>query len=206
MSYDLFATVVSIYPFPLGDDNNKPGIPFRVNMPGGSKDKPSVLHVPMVYQARYVLDGVTTTIPLMPDKFAESIVNDYCNNIVHANSEAKPGLFWVEGKKTPEQILVECKNEIELAYRRQLQYFAILVRRADEAYSKTRNPREVSDLQRFACKELKLNREWMVTTEHLQKVTDCPSCTEKVPANAAVCPKCKCIIDEKKYKELKFAG
>lgn len=205
MSYDIFATVVSIYPFPLGDDNNKPGIAFKVNMPAGSKDKPSVLHVPMVYQSRYVLDGVTTTVPLMPDVFAESIVNDFCNNLTYATAEAKPGLFWVKDKLTPEQVVERYKSEIQMAYARQLQYYALLVRRADEEFSKSRNPRNISDLQRYACKELKLHREWVVTTEHLQKVVDCPACTEKVPANAALCPKCKCIVDEEKYKKLKFA-
>lgn len=206
MSYDFFATVVSIYPFPLGDDNNKPGVPYKVEVSAGSKDRPSVFVVPMVNQSRYVLDGVTTTIPLMPDEFAASIVNDFCNNVVFSSPEAKPGLFWVKGKKTAEQILSDHKLELEKAYRGQLAYYANLVRKADETFSKSKNPREISELQRFACRELKLNREWMLATEHLHKVVDCPSCTEKVPANAAVCPKCKCIIDESKYKSLKFAG
>ena len=205
-TYDLFATVVSVYPFPLGDDNNKPGIQFKVNMAAGSKDKPSVLHVPMVYMTRYVLDGVTTTIPLMPDEFAESIVNDFCNNQVFSSPEARPGLFWVKGKKTVEQVLAEHKAELEFAYRKQLQFFAQLVRSADNSFSKSRNHREISDLQRYACKELKLNREWLVSTEHLSKVIDCPSCTNKVPATAAVCPQCKCILDPEKYKALKFAS
>lgn len=195
-------SVVSIYPRPI--DESKPGlIPGVFQMPAGSFENPQVLHVQHSTCPVYAFDGKSIPTTIVSDEIANSIVNDFIAASVAVTEDAQPGLFTIDGHLTIEEIKKKYADKLKEINERQNRWFASLVALADDDWSKTRQHRQISDLQRDAARALNLEREWLRIQAKI--ITTCPACAAKVEGTPVVCKACNYILDEARYKTMKFA-
>jgi len=80
------------------------------------------------------------------------------------------------------------------------------VKLADDDWNKYRQHKTISDIQRYACSFLKLERPWLLDAEITAALSECPSCFEKVNPRAIVCSHCRFVLDEARYKAAQFAS
>jgi len=203
------ATVVSIFPMTI--DERKPGI-----YPGHFKINPAkdgdfeLLHVsPSVHWVQFYDGRPALKIATPGSDIATSIVNDFVRNIFGYDFEndAYPGIFWVEGHVTKDEIKKSHMTPLRDATERQRRWFEHLVKLADDAFvGSNRQHKVIADVQRYACRNLGLTRDWLIEIPEKQVAPKlCPNCQEKVNAARVVCA-CGFIFDETKYKAMKFAG
>lgn len=140
--------------------------------------------------------------------FAEAIVNDFINAQLEIDvpTRALPGLFWVYNQIGRDQLKKEHGLQLANAVENQTRWFQRLVRRADSDWLAFHQHTAIADVQRLAARFLNLEREWMFATTEIGNER-CPACSS-ILANPmpVVCPTCQCILDEEKYKKLKFAN
>lgn len=139
--------------------------------------------------------------PICPGLFAVSSSYDREEKITREGYDEKRAVEWV--KK-------EFKEELTKAHRGQDLWYQLLVRRADDEWNKSKNPRAVSDVHRFAAKRLGIEREWTKDII-LSSITKCPACRQNIDPMAIVCPVCKHVINPAALKKLNedqnvFAG
>lgn len=202
------ATVVSLFPMKI--DERKPGIyPGHFVINAAKQDDIEILHVSNSHYWVNFHDGRP---PLKVDQPAEdiarSIVNDFVFNIFGFNIErdAFPGLFWVEGHLSKDEVKKQHSGKISEAKNHQRNWFENLVKLADDAWvGSNKQHKAIADIQRYACKQLGLTRDWLIEIPTQITTKPCPNCQEAVHANRVVC-KCGFIFDEAKYKAMKFAG
>lgn len=194
-------TVVSLLPYAI--EELKPGlIPESYRIPEAKNGKPGVLHIKDAKENLYVRDGKTFPITHSAEEVANSVVNDYCLAMIEAGSDAKPALFWVLGKWSPEEIITKFKTELDLARQIQNRWFMKLIRLADDDWEHTKQHRMITDLQRHAARSLGLlTKPWMQNIEP-EEFVRCPACSTLVNTQAAICPNCKHITNPVKAKEL----
>lgn len=206
----LQGTVINYFPFSF--DTVKPGlIPALYEIPAGnpiSKDF-SVFEVDSVISRTYVgeLGGGWKESLCPASELCESIVNDFFNSNIYTdpNTRIGPGISWIEGIWNKERI----KKDKDLVpfldglYNKQTEWFHILVMNADDSWSKLRQHRLISDLQRYAATFLKLDREWLTRLEIQKQQNTCEACGTMVPLTAIKCFNCGYIIDEEKFKLIK---
>ena len=206
------ATVISVVPFEIIE--NKPGIyPGTFTVPASKDEVPQVLNVgESIYFVETSEPGRSITVRCSPNEVARSIVEDYLSSNLAYSSElqAAPGVFWVMGKFSQTEILTKFSKEIETAKKWQLNWFRRLVEMADDDWEKTRQHRTISDMQRFACKAMGLNRPWIIAQQEtygqtIAQYSKCPACQSNVLKEAIVCSSCRCILNIDKYKSMKFA-
>jgi len=200
-------TIVSIVPFPV-EMEEKPGVyPGRFSIPAAKNGVPQVL----------VVGKSTAPVPMPGDRpplimdiasaeIARSIVEDYLSSQLVATPDAHPGLAWLPGELTVEEVLVRHAALITELNVRQRRWFLVLVELADTDWARHHSHRVIADFQRFACTELGLTREWNVEIEvDARSPVRCPACKSVVPADTIVCPTCRCVLDREKFKEMQFA-
>jgi hypothetical protein len=201
------ATVVSL--FPMAIDERKPGIyPGHFTIPA-AKDDIEILHVGnSIYWVNFHDGRPSLQVNTPADEIAASIVNDFVRNIFGMNVEnsAWPGLFWVEGHPTKDEIKKKYADKIAEAQGNQRRWFENLIRLADDAWvGSNKQHRAIADIQRHACRTLGLTRDWLIEIPSQAAMKTCPNCQENVNSQRVVC-KCGFIFDETKYKAMKFAG
>lgn len=202
------ATLVSIVPFKIVED--KPGlIPGHFEIPASKDGRPQCKIVSEAFHDVYI-DAARGTMRVKnpPYEVARSVVYDYLISQLEISDEAHPGFFYLEGEWTTEEVEKKCAAEL-IKYRgKQKEWFKGLVMRADDDWEKTRSHFAISDIQRYAAKELGLERPWLIKTDEdplkPSKMIKCPSCTSPLSSEAVVCPHCNCVIDREKYKSLQF--
>lgn len=200
------STIISLVPFPINEF--KPQMdPEYIKIPAAEPNSFVVFHVASSGFPYYVGEGKNIRIPEPSESFAESIVNDYKISQVGLSEGAAPGLFYVEGKYSKEDVK---KNETILAKilaakQMQIKWFENLVRLADDDWAKTRQHALISDLQRHAARTLNVERDWMFAPSMDGTNLRCPACTAVVPNQAVVCPNCRCVLDSEKAKALSLA-
>ena len=226
MSGGLKATVVSLFPWKI--EERKPTVSFVAQIPAPAPGDFSILHVPFSTASRYVMDGKTIPIPIMPAELAESIVYDFCSNQLCSGPDVGPGLFWIPGQISHEELLkpgagydkilkdekgnvvktefVKYSDLIDSARARQHRWYEALIKMADSDWARYEDHKFISPLARHAAKELGLDRVWAIDATTYNKVVYCPACTSKVPARAVVCPTCQCVLDKERFKTLEFAN
>lgn len=136
---------------------------------------------------------------------ARSIVSDFLNGQLWTNDEAKPGICYVQGdisikdflEKTPEK-----HNEMKANQRH---WFVNVCKKTDDDWMKYKHHRVVSNQARLAARFLGLDPEWLRAETVGLQYRKCPACSTANDQNNAVCVSCRCILDEAKYKSLKFA-
>ena len=98
------------------------------------------------------------------------------------------GVFVAAGDAPTESELSDARRRLEEFQRR-------LVAAADLEWERTHNPMFITDLERRAARELKLEKPWLYDPRPL---AECPVCAEKIKHGVAVCRSCGAILDREK--------
>lgn len=200
-------TVVSLLPYPVKEP--KPGIiPSYFQIPRcKDTNQPSVLQVGEAihwYESPFK-DQPPIKMTHNSREVAKAIVNDLIEAQLGLDSDAAPGLFWVEGHFETKDIVQKFKTNLEDAKNRQLRWFVTLVRIADDDWARYHQHKFVSDLQRYAAKSMGLDREW-TTTAISEVMVQCPLCKEYVRGDAIVHSSCGFVLKKEEYMKMQKDG
>lgn len=200
------STVVSIYPKEINETKHtiQPG---KFHIDKGSFEKPALLVVGPSSWWRDLDPGQPLLeIPVSSIQIANSIIVDFCNGLVGCDMAASmPGIFWVEGAKTVDQIKKEHGDKLTAAYQRQKMWYQTLVRMADTLWSRSNgNPLSISDDMRIAALELNLKEKPWIKDYSTIQLINCKACGHMCKPGFPVCPNCHHVVDETLYKELKL--
>jgi predicted nucleic acid-binding Zn ribbon protein len=66
---------------------------------------------------------------------------------------------------------------------------------ADLEWERTKNPMFITDLERRAARQLRLEKPWLYDPKPM---AECPVCAEKIKPGVAVCRACGAILDKEK--------
>lgn len=201
-------TIVSFYPRPIVE--TKPGLnPNTFIIPESVEEgefvSVTVGEIPITDRIYLDKDRGNLVVPVPVTEVARSIVEDFCSAQPWIGPEAGPGIFWVEGEYTKEEIIEKFEEQLWEAQEKQKAWALELIKAADDDWSKYKRHRTITDLQRFFAKQMDLTREWIVEHKDTTDVTKCPYCSTIVSASAAVCPTCRNVINAAKFEELKAA-
>lgn len=198
------ATIVSI--FPLEVKEFKPFTEGYFRIPPAEKGEVQAVIVKTNSFSVYIDEHRgALKVPVTADEVARSVVEDYISTHLGYSEDAKPGLFWVPGAFTKDQIKAQFKDKLAQAEKLQINWFVELVRLADDSWGVYHKHNAISDLMRIAAERLGLQREWMIKASGDNTIV-CPACGKDNLRGIAICFNCKCILDESKAKSLKFAG
>ena len=98
------------------------------------------------------------------------------------------GVFVAAGLEPTPGELAEARAKLEAFQRRQVEM-------ADLEWERSHNPMFITDLERRAARELRLEKPWLYDTKPL---AECPACGEKIKTGVAVCRTCGAILDREK--------
>lgn len=197
------ATIVSVFPKKIVErkETTQPGI-FTIE--AGNEKDPAIL---VVGPSSWWRDG-GEDMPLIEItnssvQVAESIVKDYCNGFPEINENAGPGLFFIVGECTVEDVKEKYKKALTDAITKQKNWFNNLIAMADKDWAQNNgNPRAISDLSKMAAKALNLtDRAWMKATLQAQYIA-CAACGNQRNPAYPICPSCNRIIDADLAKKL----
>jgi hypothetical protein len=120
---------------------------------------------------------------------AREIADDIAREINGDSGEGSfHGVFVAAGEMPTEAELEEARQRLEDFHRR-------LVAAADLEWERSHNPMFITDLERRAARELRLEKPWLYDPKPL---ADCPVCAEKIKPGVAVCRSCGAILDREK--------
>lgn len=126
---------------------------------------------------------------------AREIAEDLAKEINGDSGEGSfHGVFVAAGPEPTEEELAEAHAKLEAFHRR-------LVEMADLEWERSHNPLFITDLERRAARELKLDKPWLYDPK---PQTECPACGERVKPGVAVCRTCGAILDVEKAKQFGF--
>lgn len=201
-------TICSIYPKAIHEE--KPTIqPGVFDISAGSYEKPAVLVVGTNSWWREIDESMPLLeIPVSSVNVADSVVVDYCNGvIVFDPNESMPGLFYVHGELNAEQIKANHKNELDIALRKQTQWYRNLIELADSLWVNSGGQSIViSGDMRLAAKELNLREKPWIKDSITMDLTNCPACGFMVNPAYPICGNCKQVINQSKFDELSKGG
>lgn len=204
------STVISIFPKVI--DERKPTIyPGHFVFGKGSYDNPAILVVGSSSWWRDLdPNQPALQIPNSSIQVANSIVVDYCNGLLgYRANEIQPGLFWIPGNLTVDQVKKDHKPLLDKAKTCQDNWYKEMVHIADILWARSNgNPLSISDDARLAVQELQLkDKPWMKDFTTLQLV-NCPACGVLRNSNFPVCQHCHTVVDQAKFTALglKFAA
>lgn len=198
------STIISILPKLISERKAtiQPGV-FEI-LPG-TFDKPSILVIgPSSWWKEVDENQPLLEIPCSSIQVADSIVMDYCNGLLACNMvDMKPGLFYIPGKLTIEEIRKDHMALLLNAQACQRRWFTELIKMADILWSRTNgNPLSISDDARLACKELNIsNKAWLGDIQTMELVR-CIACGSLRNPMFPICQACHAIVDKEKAKEL----
>lgn len=196
-------TVVSIYPKNIVE--LKPTVqPCFFRIPAGSYEKPGILLVESGSWWREIdAEQPLLEIPIPSIVMADSIIKDWANGLLACDmGSAMPGLFYIQGAKTVEEIKKDHKNELDAVKIKQNNWYTALVKMADVLWSRTNgNPIAISDDMRAAAKEIGEERAWMRDFEKVGLIR-CVACGNLRDPRFPVCSVCKAIADPEMAKKL----
>jgi hypothetical protein len=144
----------------------------------------------------------SVVVPQPSRQIAESIIEDYCRAQVAQTTEARPGMFAVDGFIPRDKVDKECAMQLMEARKRQKNWFLALVMMADKDWSKNHRHDLILDTMRFAARQLGLEREWLFESS----MNRCPGCRSNIDAAAIVCGTCGWILKPQEYDASKFVG
>jgi hypothetical protein len=120
---------------------------------------------------------------------AREIAEDIAREINGDSGEGSfHGVFVAAGPQPTEAELAEARRKLEEFHRR-------LVAAADLEWERSHNPMFITDLERRAARELKLDKPWLYDPK---PQAECPACAEKIKPGVAVCRSCGAILDREK--------
>lgn len=186
-------TVVNFLPWQLRE--NKPGvIPNEFIVPKRNGKIPGTLIVKdCVSNVDMGLDRPAFKSPVPAEQLAKSIVDDHAKSLLEVDQDCGPALFYVEGEVKPEEVADKFPEKVAYYLQSQNKWWFKLVKVADDLWSRYRQHKMITDLQRHAAKELGLNgKEWAMEPEPIT-LTKCPACKTAIESDAIVCSSCKAI-------------
>lgn len=198
------ATIISVLTFAIREV--KPGI-FPTNIfaiPTVAPGDIEVITVEKGYYDVYVGDGKHLRQSEEAVVIAKSICNDFNNSQLGIDTDAYPGLFYVEGRWLKDEAKKRFSTEISHAKAKQNAWFVRLCRLADDDWARTHQHKMISDLQRNAACSLGWTREWLAETPVGDaRLVPCPFCQTLLKPEALVCATCKEIVKPEEYAKLK---
>lgn len=156
------ATVVSLCPFEIKE--TKPGInPGTFKIAAAKKGDFQILVIGISKYGVY-LDGDrgTLSVPELGERIAKSVVFDFVNSQYGIDDDARPGLFYVLGRKTRDEIVTEHVAELEEYRDKQERWFRRLIMAADDHWARFQRHNSITDLQRLAAKFMGHKAPWVI--------------------------------------------
>lgn len=196
------STVVSLLPFPIQE--KKPGlIPNVFIVPAAKQGDFEILQVSRARFPVYIDENRPALIvPEPSDNVCEAIVRDFKAGQIGFEAEiAEPGIFWVSGPYEKEQIKSIFKAELDRANALQMEWYKNIVRIADDDWERYHQHKFISSLQIHAVNILNLDRPYNTGVEVTAALSQCKWCFSQVNPKAVVCPACRGILDEERYKK-----
>lgn len=189
------ATIVSLMPIPFSREMIGHN-PAYYAMPAAEKDSFEILHVGDATSWLYVFEGKSVQRRhLAIDEVAE-LIDTFIQATPLVDENAKPGIFYLEGKWSKDDIEEKFGDVLQKARDAQNLWFRNLVQDADDRWNRFHQHRDISTPARVAAKWLGLKREWNIQVEKGVNYTDCPACGTTIKASVSVCPNCRVILKE----------
>jgi hypothetical protein len=124
---------------------------------------------------------------------AREIAEDLAREINGDSGEGSfHGVFVAEGPEPSDAELKDAREKLAAFHRR-------LVDMADLEWERSHNPMFITDLERRAARELKLDKPWLYDPK---PQIECPACGESLKPGVAVCRTCRAVLD--RDKAIKF--
>jgi hypothetical protein len=136
-------------------------------------------------------DKRTTDIRITAREVAEDIARELNGD---SGEGSFHGVFVAAGETPTEAELADARRRLE-------EFQSRLVAAADLEWERTRNPMFITDLERRAARQLKLEKPWVYDANPL---AECPVCAEKIKHGVAVCRSCGAILDREKAAQYGF--
>ena len=130
-------------------------------------------------------DKRTMEFPISAREIAEDIAREINSD---SGEGSYHGVFVAAGSEPTQIELAEARRKLDEFHRR-------LVAAADLEWERTHNPMFITDLERRAARELKLEKPWLYDPK---PATECPACAERIKPGVAVCKACGAILDKEK--------
>jgi hypothetical protein len=128
---------------------------------------------------------------------AREIAEDLAREINGDSGEGSyHGVFVAAGSEPTEAEILEARTKLESFQKR-------LVDAADLEWERSHNPMFITDLERRAARELKLDKPWLYDPKPSQ---ECPACGERIKPGVAVCRSCSAILDREKAAMFGLVG
>ena len=138
------------------------------------------------------------------DVIARSIVEDYIISQPASDPNAGPGLFWVKKEFTRKQVGEQFPKKLDTAREHQHRWWVALVRLADDLWTANRKMAQIGDLDREACRQLGLKRDWL--DDSPDSIMKCPVCTQLISIESIICFACHVVLRKDKIKDYEFFG
>ena len=130
-------------------------------------------------------DKRTMEFPISAREIAEDIAREINSD---SGEGSYHGVFVAAGSEPTQTELAEARRKLDEFHRR-------LVAVADLEWERSHNPMFITDLERRAARELKLEKPWLYDPK---PATECPACAERIKPGVAVCKACGAILDKEK--------
>ena len=137
-------------------------------------------------------DKRTMEIRLSAQEIAEDLVREINGD---SGEGSYHGVFVAAGPEPTKEELAGAKEKLEAFQRR-------LVETADLEWERSHNMMFITDLERRAARELRLEKPWLYDPKPM---ADCPACGEKIRPGVAVCRTCGAILDREKAAKFGLA-
>ena len=197
------ATIISIMPMKFVREMNGHN-PHWYEIPPVPANEVKTLVIDNTTSWYYVRDGESIQRHHLAYDVAKELIDTYLNAVPDVSGDAQPGIAYVEGSYSPEEVEDKLSDLLEELREKQINYFRILVDKADDSWTKHGQKRDITDPQRFAAERLNLKRDWANQNEKGVRFIDCPACTTKIKSSAVICPNCK--VELKKDHQFTFAS
>jgi hypothetical protein len=133
-------------------------------------------------------DKRTMEFPISAREVAEDLVRELNGD---SGEGSFHGVFVAAGAIPTDAELIEAHRKLDA-------FHARLVEAADLEWERSHNPMFITDLERRAARELRLDKPWLYDPKPL---AECPACGEKIKPGVAVCRACRAILDRAKAAE-----
>ena len=137
-------------------------------------------------------DKRTMEIRLTAQEIAEDLVREINGD---SGEGSYHGVFVAAGPVPTEDELAEARKKLEAFQQR-------LVDAEDLEWERSHNMMFITDLERRAARELRLEKPWLYDPKPM---ADCPACGEKIRPGVAVCRTCGAILDREKAAKFGLA-
>ena len=120
---------------------------------------------------------------------AREIAEDIARELNNDSGEGSfHGVFVAAGAEPTEVELADARRRLN-------DFYTKLVASADLEWERSHNPMFITDLDRRAARELKLDKPWLYDPKPQD---ECPACAEKIKPGVAVCRSCGAILNKEK--------